>query len=131
MSGSARASTRSISRPQKRFPTLSDNAASRRQWPVVQLLSFLRHRDVEAVEGQGDHAVEADEIDELGHTFEAELRDALFPGELGQDAARDERGGEVVGDLFLARQVARSLAQTIVVILSSERPRSSAASTCA
>src|SRR5438270_1558647 len=61
-------------------------------------------------EGDGYHAIQTNEVDELGRPFLAEYRNRLPVGQLRQDAARNESRGDVISDRFLTRQVARFFA---------------------
>src|SRR2546423_5396344 len=70
----------------------------------------LRHGNIEAVQGDGYHAIQPDEVDELCGSLLAECRYRLSIGQLRQDAARDEGCSNIISHPFLTRQVARALA---------------------
>jgi hypothetical protein len=68
------------------------------------------HRHIVAVQRDRNHAIEADQVDELGGALFAEMLDRLLIGEFGQLAGGEQRGGDVIGGGLLGREVARALA---------------------
>ena len=64
-------------------------------------LFTFRHRYVEAVQGGRHEAVQANQIDQLIGSVLAESVDRQTVKWLGQDAAPDERIGEIEGDALL------------------------------
>ena len=72
--------------------------------------AVLGHGHVEAVQCNGNRAVQPDQIDQLGRALLAEGADRALVGERGQHAARNQVGGDVVGDGLVLGQVARALA---------------------
>src|SRR5271168_4827192 len=69
----------------------------------------LWHGNIETVQGDGHHAIQPDEIDELCGSFLAKCRYRLSIGQLWQDTAGDESRSDIISHRFLARQVARAL----------------------
>jgi hypothetical protein len=70
----------------------------------------IRYRHVESIQRHRDHAIQANEVGQLGRAVLAELVDRRAIGQFRQHAAVDQRGSEIIGDRFLSRQIRRPLA---------------------
>src|ERR1700738_696675 len=94
------------------YPALEAIAPPAAMAPPSSAINSRRFgdRDIEPIQGDRYHAIQTNEIDELGCPFLPECRNRLPGSQLRADAARDQSGGEIIGDGLLARKAAWALA---------------------
>ena len=68
------------------------------------------HRNIEAIQGHRNQAIEADKIAKFGRAMRAEGIDCSLVGQLRQHTAARERGSDIIGFGLIAGEISRALA---------------------
>ena len=68
------------------------------------------HRNIEAIQGHRNQAIEAEEIAKFGRAMRAEGIDRGLVGQLRQHTAARKRGGDIIGYGLIAGKISRALA---------------------